>query len=83
MLEQHIAALESRCQSYELERQAWDRERCALLGELETLRRVAGVHRASQSEIGKKRARDGFGEGDEGAKRVKVDDDYPRVEQLG
>ncbi|BGP26589.1 hypothetical protein JCM10295v2_005542 [Rhodotorula toruloides] len=74
LLESRITSLEARCNSYELERQAWDRERCALLGELETLRRVAGVER-------EKRSREGEEEGEK--KRVKKLDEesYPRVEQ--
>ncbi|BGP10238.1 hypothetical protein JCM10049v2_006121 [Rhodotorula toruloides] len=82
LLESRITALESRCQSYELERQAWDRERCALLGELETLRRVAGVERAASVGLEGKRAREGEELGEGGEKRVKVDEEFPRVEQV-
>ncbi|KAK4336267.1 transcription factor [Rhodotorula toruloides] len=81
LLESRITSLESRCHSYELERQAWDRERCALLGELETLRRVAGVERAGSVSVEGKRAREGEDERD-GEKRVKVDEEFPRVEQV-
>lgn len=82
LLESRITALESRCHSYELERQAWDRERCALLGELETLRRVAGVERAASVGLEGKRAREGDEQGEGGEKRVKVDEEFPRVEQV-